>query len=386
MTKRDIMLSVINHQENVIPSWTMAFFDIDTAKRLLGNNLITDEYEPQKEYKYGASSKENIVKNIEYSNALDNYAIGVGKGANFAFGHCGPGEFLDRIIEEGGDYIISQYETGVKKKTKKNPHFSYSFDYPLQTLDDLSELSIPDAHNANRYAGIEDEIHIYKENGFFTYANLNGIFSAIHYFFYPYDSLFMDMILNKESLKRLIRVISEFNLTAAESILRKGIDCIAFCDDLGDGRSLLFHPELYKELFFPYHKELSDLCHSYGAYVHMHSHGNIKKILPQIVETGIDILNPIDPYEIGAFSEIKDEYGGKITLAGGINKFFFEWEEGPIREYLENLINIGRRNGGFILMDNGGIPENITNDKLNFYLEISRQLRYSDTNQEDDNV
>jgi len=43
MMKRDIMLSILNHEENVVPSWTMAFFSIPTAKRLLGEeNVVTD--------------------------------------------------------------------------------------------------------------------------------------------------------------------------------------------------------------------------------------------------------------------------------------------------------------------------------------------------------
>lgn len=171
--------------------------------------------------------------------------------------------------------------------------------------------------------------------------------------------------------------LAEFNLCAAENLLKKGIDCITFCDDLGSGQDLLFSPDLYKEVFFPYHKELADLCHSYKKYVHMHSHGSIKKILPYIIETGIDMLNPCDPYENMDLKSLKEEIGDKITLVGGINKFFFNWSTNKMKVFLEKTIKTGRVNGGYILMDSGGIPENISKRKYDFYRKISRELRYN---------
>jgi hypothetical protein len=106
--KRDQIISIINHEENVVPSWTMAFFNIKTAQRLLGEeNVVTDFY-PEESYKAGATSNENRERNIIYSECIDNFAIGVGGGANFVFGHGGPGEFFDRMIERGDNYFISK--------------------------------------------------------------------------------------------------------------------------------------------------------------------------------------------------------------------------------------------------------------------------------------
>jgi len=374
--KRDIILSILNHEENIVPSWTMAFFNVQTAKRLLGAENVVTDFEPTESYRSGSASQDNRVRNLRYSEAVDNFAIGVGKGGNFAFGHGGPGEFMDKIVERGANYYISQYETGVKKKVKINPHFYHHFSYPLDSLENVQNVFLPDASDETRYCGIEDDIRYYKEKGYFTFANINGIFSGIHYYFYPFDKLFIDMMLDKDNLKILIKKLAEFNLTAAEKLLKAGVDCITFCDDLGDGRNLLFSPDLYTELFYPYHCELVKLCHSYGAYTHMHSHGNISKVFPMIVKAGVDMINPCDPYEFKNMLYLKEEYGSKITLVGGLNKFFFEWDNNEMKEFLVNLIRIGKKNGGFILMDSGGIPESVTNQKYDFYREVSKELRY----------
>ena len=276
---------------------------------------------------------------------------------------------MDKIIERGVNYYISQYETGVKKKVNFNPYFYTHFNYPLDSLENLQEIFIPDPLDEHRYDGIEDDVNYYKEKGYFTFANINGFFSGLHYYFFPLDKLFIAMLLEKDNLKILIKKLAEFNLAAAEKLLKAGVDYITFCDDLGSGKNLFFSPDLYKELFYPYHCELVKLCHSYDAYVHMHSHGNISKIFPLIVESGIDMINPCDPYEFRDMIYLKEEFGSRITLVGGLDKFFFEWENEKMKDFLEIVIRIGKKNGGFILMDSGGIPESITNQKYDFYRE-----------------
>ena len=374
--KRDILLSVIHHEENIVPSWTMGFFNLQTAQRLLGEENVALDNFPKDEYRTGPTSPEDRLKNIRYSEKLDNYAIGVGQGANFAFGHAGPGEFRERLISWDENTRISQYETGVKKEVRTHPYFYQHFDYPLNTIEEARDIILPNPNDPGRYEGISEDVAFYKNQGYFTYANLNGIFSGIHYYFYPYDMLFLAMLEAKTALKILINKLIEFNLAAAENLLRTGVDCITFCDDLGDGRKLLFSPGLYRELFWPYHKDLCDLSHSYGAVVHMHSHGNIRRILPMLVEAGIDLINPLDVEEVGHLGPLKEAYGKKVTLVGGMSKYFFEWDRGTMHQFLTNVIQTGKPGGGFILMDTGGIPENVSQTRFNDYLEVSHQVRY----------
>jgi len=378
LTRRELLLLVINRKIEFIPSWTMGFFNVETARKLLGEKNVPDDIEPEAAYKFGPTSLENREKNIRYAEILDNFAIGVGKGGNFSFGHGGPGEFRERLIEKGEDYIITEHETGIKKRVNSNPYFYYYFDYPLMDLDCLDCLILPDAGDPGRYEGIQDDVEFYKSRGFFTYANLNGFFSAMHYFFYPYDKLFEDMLLNRKGVISLANLIGNFNLEVAENLLKCGVDCITFCEDLGSGQGLLFNPKFYEEIFWPWHKKLADLCHSYNAFLHMHSHGNIMKIFPKIVEAGIDMINPLDPYEGMDLRLLKREYGRKIVLVGGMHKFFFSWSKEEMERYFISTINSMRGNSAYIWMDNGGIPEDITVDKFQFYLSISKKYRYSE--------
>lgn len=377
MTKRELILCALNHEENGIPLWPMGFENVETANRLIGEKNVPSEIYPANDYKLGASNQENRERNLLYAEQIDSCVIGVGRGGNFALGHGGPGEFLDKLVEEGNNYRISVYETGVKKEIRANPHFYRHFDYPALTPGNVDSLIFPNANDLKRYEGIEQEIQFYKGKGYFTSANINGFFSGLHYFLCPYDELLANLLIEPDMVHSLLGKLGEFNLTVAENLLRCGVDCITFCDDLGSGNSLLFSPETYEKYFFQWHKALADLCHSYGAYVHMHSHGNINKIIGKIVETGIDMINPCDPYENMDLKFLKAEYGKRITFVGGVDKFFFEWDKDKMRESLKKVIQDGRGGGGYIFMDSsGGIPENVTREMFKFYMDISREIRY----------
>ena len=376
MNKRDLVLSALNHEENIVPLWTMGFENLSTAKRLIGENNVPTDILPEFEYKKGAADKLNMELKIKFAEQVDSYVIGVGKGGSFSLGHGGPGEFMEKLIEKGDNYTISIYETGVKKEVRLNPHFMRYFDHQGESIETFKNLEFPDALDSSRYVGIREEEEFYKNKGYFTYGNINGFFSGLHYFLCPYDKILVDLLLEPDFVKLMMKKLGEFNLNAAESLLKCGVDCIVFCDDLGSGNSLLFSPDLYEEFFFPWHKELADLCHSYGAYVHMHSHGNINKIIGKIVETGIDMLDPMDPYENMDLELLKEEYGDRITFVGGLNKFFFEWNEEKMEEALKDVLSTGRKGGGYIFMDSSGsMPENLSKEKFDFYMNLSKELR-----------
>lgn len=75
---------------------------------------------------------------------------------------------------------------------------------------------------------------------------------------------------------------------------------------------------------------------------------------------------------------INEYYGRKIVLVGGMHKFFFSWSKEEMERYFISTINSMRGNSAYIWMDNGGIPEDITVDKFQFYLSISKKYRYSE--------
>lgn len=249
------------------------------------------------------------------------------------------------------------------------------YDLPVKEASDLEKVFDSLINMDERFTGIDEDISIAKKMGEWTIGWINGFFSAVHYFLRGYEEFLIDLALNPQMAQEMIRKTGEFNLKAAEKFCKAGVDCIGFCDDLGSGQSLLISPAMYRDFIWPWHKKLCDLAHDYGVYVHMHSHGAIGPILKDIKEAGVDILNPVDPDDKMDMNLTREILGKKVVICGGLNKHFFDWPSELQEEHLRSVVKSGRENWPHILMDSGGIPENVTKDWFEWFLEKSSKIR-----------
>ena len=365
------------HYESV-PIWLMGFENEDTARRLNLEYRLPDNLSHNPEttdYPWNRISDEERERTLNYNEATLRPVVAVGWGANMSLGHGGPGEFHFHLLECKKNERILECETGCKRIVRKFPHFYKDFDYPLSSASEVEHLVLPDPHDPARYRGFEDDVAFFKKAGFVTAGNLNGFFSGPHYLCLDYQEFLVSLLIDPKHSRKLIDKIGAWNIIAAEEMLLRGIDCIILCDDLGSSDNLIISPELYKQFIFPWHKKLCDLTHEFGAYVHLHSHGNINTILPLILSTGIDMLDPFDSYEtmdIVAF--IESNCSRMAVPVGGLNKFFFEWARDKQNEYMTSLFKRAKVAGRWMFMDTGGIPENTTKETYDFFMERLAEL------------
>jgi hypothetical protein len=372
MTHRQNMLALFTNEPHpAVPIWLMGFENEDLARKLNPSVRLPDNlsHNPEKDnYPWDRISDAERNRTINYNTATLKPTVTIGWGANMSFGHGGPGEFhFDLLnIEQNQRTLIC--ETKVKRLVRKNPHFYRDFDYPMQSVADIDKLCLPDPSDPARYKGFEDDVKFFKKAGFFITANLNGFFSAPHYFCIDYQQFLMSTLLDPQNTKKLIDTIGNWNIAAAKELLNRGAECIILCDDLGSAQNLLIAPELYRKWILPWHKTLCSLAHDCGAYVHLHSHGNINKILSLILTAGFDMLNPFDSYESMDLVEFLKSDSNTIPV-GGLHKFFFDWDRDSQNAYLENLFEQAGKNGKWIFMDTGGIPETIGKDTYDFLMQ-----------------
>jgi len=371
-------VKTLNHEEpEAVPFQWMSFWNDRARRKFLPEDCleVTSNMIDRPDLEHGPVGKEALERVVRYHEFLDSYIAGVGLGGNQSLGHGGPGELYYRVTLRGEDYLELEYENGARRVIRDNPHSIEFTRYPLTRKEDLDSITLPDLADPGRFAGIREEVEYYRENDLFVTGAIMGFFAGVHNNFYDFESFCVDLILDPDFSGRLIRMVGEFNLEAAERLIDCGVDCITLCDDLGSLNSLIISPEMYRKYFFPWHRELCELCHSKGCYVQLHSHGNINEILQWIVEAGFDILNPVDPLESMDLAAIKEEYGDRITIAGGIHRDFYLLSREELRCLVEKVVGIGRRGGGFILMDAGGVPPEMPVDLFRAYLDFSREYR-----------
>jgi uroporphyrinogen decarboxylase len=377
--KRDVMFKLLNREDpGYVPQWIMAFFNDRTTRRLVPEKFQYNgysEYPPEGCYSFAPMGDENLLKEQQFNVYIDRCAFPVGWGANAAFGHGGPGEFNKKIIEKDDDHFVAEYETGAKREVRSKPHNVRIFDLPIKNADDLDRLILPDPEDPGRYNGIKDDIEWAKAHDEWAVGWINGFFSGVHYFLREYSEFLIDLIDNPIFARKLIKKIGDWTLKAARMLCESGVDCIGFCDDLGSGNSLLISPDMYREFILPWHRDLCSLVHHFGAVVHMHSHGAIFPILKDISEAGVDILNPLDPDEFMPVAAVRSAVGPEMVLCGGLSKNIFYRSRGEMESQIMQAVKNGLASGPYILMDSGGIPEDMNGEDFRWFLETSKQIR-----------
>lgn len=165
--------------------------------------------------------------------------------------------------------------------------------------------------------------------------------------------------------KAIIRKITDFWEGYLKRVLESGygmIDIIENCNDFGTQRGMFISPSDFREFFKPQLKRLYDTAKKYGVIYMQHSCGSIYPIIPDFIEMGADILNPIQVTAEGMeIEKLGREFRGKITFYGGVDTQHFlpEGPEERIREEVRKLVGLFGKEGGFILAGSQGLIDDI---------------------------
>ena len=217
------------------------------------------------------------------------------------------------------------------------------------------------------YSGIPDQIagkDRYPIEGggsepFLIYKDLRGM-----------EQAYMDLVLNPGlvhyCLDKLFDFCYENTLRIYEQIPGK-VDISYVAEDFGAQEDLLISPGLIRQFFIPRMKRMIDLAHQAGAYVFFHSDGAVRKIIPDMIVAGIDVLNPIQWRCKGMEREgLKRDFGDRVAFHGGVDNqhtlAFGSVDE--VREEVITNIQVLGRGGGYILAPCHNIqavspPENV---------------------------
>ena len=166
---------------------------------------------------------------------------------------------------------------------------------------------------------------------------------------------FIDLIENPEiveyCLDKLFEFCYQFTLRIYETIPGK-VMITYVAEDFGTQEGLMYSPSQIRRFFIPRMKKMMDLAHQAGAFVFFHSDGSVREIIPDMIEAGIDILNPIQWRCKGMDREtLKRDFGDKVVFHGGVDNqktLPFGKREEVEEEVIYNIKVLGK-NGGYIL-------------------------------------
>lgn len=132
------------------------------------------------------------------------------------------------------------------------------------------------------------------------------------------EDILCDFLTEEDFVEELLDKIMEYQMQVTNIALQYPIDCIMFGDDWGQQRGLLMGKPLWKKYIYPRMKKLFQKVKDAGKFVCLHSCGDCREILGDMVDMGLDIYNTFQPeiYDVEAFAK---EWGDKLTIYGGIS-------------------------------------------------------------------
>ena len=246
------------------------------------------------------------------------------------------------------------------------------------TLDDYPWPSVEDWD----FSQVEKKCDEYSEFAIMTAPGIAspGIFQ------YPVQNLigversFIEPLINPEFFQKLIDKIVQFHVAFIDKFFAAAngkIDFFRIGDDFGTQQGLQIDIGTWEQFFKPAFKEMAETAKKYGAHYYQHSCGAIRDLIPSFLETGVEVLDPLQVKATGMIpSELKSEFGNRVTFSGGIDEQELLPNGSPdqVRIEVKKMIEIMGPGGGYFLGPTHNFQDDIPTENIIAMYTSAREL------------
>ena len=289
--------------------------------------------------------------------------------------------FEEKILEENDRWYIATSKWGVTMKHFKEEDSTPEFlDYRVVDADTWAEAKARMTLEDDRipWKMLKENFPKWRAEGRWIRAVFWFGFDVTHSWMMGTENLLIAMMEEPE----LVEDMFDTYLSRTEALYNRiwdagyHFDEMFWYDDMGYKGTTFFSPAMYRELLQPYHKRAVKWAHDHGIVAQLHSCGDIMAIVPDVVATGVDALNPLEVKAGMDVLKLKKEYGDKLVFRGGINAVNWNNTEAILAEINEK-VPILKENGGFIFSSDHSIPNSVSLENMRRIMEeIKRVGKY----------
>ena len=264
-------------------------------------------------------------------------------------------------FEDQGAYQAYTDEWGIGWRRPKQGGFYYDMYYhPLAAADSWNELlayPFPDPLDEGRFATLRAQAGSAASLGkAVVLAGPSAGIAEVYSWLRGYEQFYVDLALNKRYVAGMLDRLVEFKCAFWERALREVgdlVDVVIEADDLAGQNALLFSPQTYRSLIKPRHRELFSFIKSQAPVkVFFHSCGAVRPLIGDLIDAGIDILNPVQVSSRGMNPhELKREFGRDVVFWGGgvdTQRVLGSGTPESVREDVRRNVDALAPGGGFV--------------------------------------
>lgn len=265
------------------------------------------------------------------------------------------------VLRDESDYTAYTDEWNIDWRMPKHGGFYYDMQrHPLtdaETVADTQDYVWPDAADPHRFEGLGEKARTVHDQG--KIVILNGLCAGVtemHSWLRGFEQYYLDFYLHPDLAEYLMDKIVELKMAYWERALAEAgeyVDVVVEADDMAGQNQLLLSPKIYRKFIKPRHTRLfSFIKQQAPVKMFFHTCGAIRPLIGDLIESGVDILNPVQKSAGGMdLVELKREFGQDVVFWGGGVDTQHVLNSGTpqdVRDDVRRSINALAPGGGFV--------------------------------------
>ena len=264
-------------------------------------------------------------------------------------------------------------EWGVAWMPGSSFHFA-KMRHPMQSVATAAQVEaypFPDRAADDRYAGLAERVASRHAHGLPVGVFAGSVFEQTWYL-RGMDTAMMDMATGEAVTEAILERVTEILCVVAARLAGAGVDVIVLGDDVGTQRGMMMRAEMWRRLLKPRLARViaSAKGANADAVIFYHSDGDIREIIPELIEVGVEALNPVQP-ECMDPAEISRLYGDRVSFWGTVSvqqTLPFGTPEDVRREVRERIRTVGR-DGGLVISPTHVLEPDVPWDNIRAFFE-----------------
>ncbi len=283
--------------------------------------------------------------------------------------------FPTELIDEGGDSILERTPYGtLRRQIRSRASTPEVVEWSIKSREDWERIKPrlqPEPSRVNWEAAKAMYAGARQKGKFVVFAGHLGWAQFQEYI--RTDELLLLMATEPDWAAEMFQVHAELVMGMAQIMIDNGIqfDGAYLACDLGYRNGLLFSPAMYRALQFPTHRKVFRFFGDKGMAVILHSDGRVKDLIPQFLEAGVQVLNPLETKAGMDLTALKREYGKDLAFMGGIDvRAMADPNPQVIEEEIKRKFEAAMVGGGYIYHSDHSVPDNVSFAQYQRVLEL----------------
>lgn len=285
------------------------------------------------------------------------------------------------VIEETDEYVIRTSAWGATSRQWKHQASTPEFlDFAVKTPDDWQRAKERMQPSDDRipWETLRNNYGKWQEQGAWIIAHGWFGFDVTHSWFIGTEQLLVALAEQPEWCVDMFRTELELDLALLDRVWDAGhrFAALVWPDDMGYKYNQFFSLDMYRDLLKPIHRRAIEWAHAKGIHACLHSCGNVNPFVPELVDMGLEYINPLEVKAGMDPLQLKRDYGNRLVLHGGVSALLWDGDVAVMEAHLRDFLPTMKANGGYIFATDHSVPSSVS---LNEFRQIVNAVKEAGT-------